>query len=136
VLRRRLRAGFRLTLATTAVMAVFALQYATFAEPFWTSGIGPKERAELAAAPVPDGAKLHVYDPGYRLFLFYLRPPVGYVTGPEGIDAEVRYLAGRVDLLDAPAVREALGPRSPRVLVRFTDRYGKRYRVLKLSGDG
>ena len=130
----KLQGGLRLALATAAVMAVAALQYATFYSPFLPLKFRPTAAAFNAA--VPAGQRLYCYQPQKEPLMFYLREPMEYLFRPKEIDANVRYMVIRTLQLDDPKIAAGIAPRAVKNLGRYKGHKNVEYQLVQLTPGG
>lgn len=107
-IREKIVGGLNLTLVTGLLIALCMLNYVVLIAPARMSTECRRPAAAAVNALVPPGETIYVYAPGYQSFLFYVRPPLKYLTEPDELTAQTHYLLMPVRHLRNPAVAKQL----------------------------
>lgn len=135
--RERLRTVLPLSLVSGVLIVTLTLQYTLFVLPHAARGETCRAAAAKINALLPNRAVLYVFKPGtravYQNLLFYVRPPVAYITPSHPLDARVQYLLIRGTDRDVLADAAEIAARAPLSLYIFTQGRKNEFRLLKLS---
>jgi 4-amino-4-deoxy-L-arabinose transferase-like glycosyltransferase len=131
--RTLLKSTLSLSMITAVLTVVIVLQYAVFGMSLITS----RERRRPAAAVVnnalPPGQTVYVFKPGYRAFLFYVRPPLKYVLGDDQVGDDVHYLLLEQQDWERLKNLPRISSRDPIILCQLPDNVEGQYNLVKLK---
>ncbi|MDQ3621305.1 MAG: glycosyltransferase family 39 protein [Verrucomicrobiota bacterium] len=95
--RRAFSQPAALTGVSTALLGCGLLLYAAAAVPFINRADDIRPLAAAIDAAIPAGQRLVLCDPGYEPAFFYLRTSHAYVSGPDEIPSDARFVLVRAE---------------------------------------
>jgi hypothetical protein len=110
-----------LSLVTSALVVILMLQYSTFGQEVLISKELRRPAAMKINKIVPAGDTIYIFKPR-SLFLpaiFYLRPPIEYVSDANEINEQVHYLIVEKPVLEKLKSDGRISGRSSKVLYKF-----------------
>jgi 4-amino-4-deoxy-L-arabinose transferase-like glycosyltransferase len=119
--RKSIQGAVVLSLVTSALVVILMLQYSTFGQEVLISKELRRPAAMKVNKIVPAGDTIYIFKPR-SLFLptiFYLRPPIDYVSDANEINEQVHYLIVEKPVLEKLKSDGRISGRSSKVLYKF-----------------
>lgn len=135
----------RLALLQSILTVLVVFQFAVFYVTYRERSVKFRPAGYAVNTIVPEDEPVHVYQPGFEPFLFYVNEPLRYVLSPEEIGPEVDYLIAEDKYFEELEASDNFTSRHPKYIYEFSDQLKRKYRhgqylkggyfLIRLNGD-